>query len=221
VALFAPYDLTNKIAVANTMNERVKHVFDGEPLLLPIPADAPPDIPRIILTSKDQRYRCNITTNQLILIYTEQGKLDKEINDLREEYLALLCQIAEVVKGEWKTDVFRLGFVVRLLAFPSDPVELIKNTFIREGALKTPRQLEVHVLDRMAWDKLEINRWCRLSSAEIAGATGESKALSVLFDVNTIPEKRYDFSADSIIAFYDRALVYVSESLNTLFPVEK
>ena len=219
--LFAPYDLTNKIAAANSMNEKVKHVFDGEPILFPIPTDAPPEIPRIILTSRDQKYRCNFALDRLNLLYTEQGKPNKELNDLREQYLALLRRIAEVVKGEWKADVFRLGFVVRSLAFPSDPVGLIKNTFIREGALKTPRQLEVHVLDRMTWDKLEINRWYRLSSAEIAGATGESKALSVLFDFNTIPEKRYDFGADSIIAFYDRASAYVSESLKTLFPIEK
>jgi len=219
--LFARYDLTDKIEIANSLNQRVKRIFDGEPVLLPIPADAPAEIPRIILTSKDHRYENNIAVDRLQLIYTEQGKPEKELNDLREDYLKIIRDIAEVVKREWKADVFRLGFIVRFLAFPSDPVELIMSTFIQEGAIKTPRRLEVHVLDRMTWDELEINKWYRLSSVEIPGATGGNKALSVVFDVNTIPAKRYEFGADSITAFYDRALTYISESIKMLFPTEK
>lgn len=220
-ALFASYDLTNKLDVAHSLNKKVKHIFDGEPVLLPIPSDAPPEIPRIILASRNQRYRCNVAVGRLDFLYTQAGEPDKELTDLRDEFLTVLRQIAEVVKGEWKTDVSRLGFVVESLAFPNDPLELIKSTFIREGALKAPRRLEVHVLDRMTWDKLEVNRWYRLSTVVIPAATGERKALSVVFDVNTIPEERYDLGADSIIAFYDRASVYVSDSLKMLFPAQK
>ena len=170
--LFARYDLTNKIEVANSLNQRVKHIFDGEPVLLPIPADAPAEIPRIILTSKDRRYANNVAVDRLVLSYTEQGKPEKELNDLREDYLKIIRDISEVVKVEWKADVFRLGFIVTFLASPSDPVELIMSTFIHEGAMETPRQLAVHVLDKMTWDELEINRWYRISSLEIPEATG-------------------------------------------------
>lgn len=221
VALFAPYDLTNKLEFANTVNKRVKHIFDGDPILLPIPTDAPPEIPRIILTSRDNRYRCNISAGRLDLLYNHQGKPDKELTDLRNEYLTILRDISEIIKGELKADVFRLGFIVGSLAFPDDPVELIKSTFIREGVFKTPKQLELNVLDRITWDKLEINRWCRLSTIQIKEATGASKALSVVFDINTIPEKRYGFVVDSIIAFYDKASTYVSDSLKSLFPIKK
>lgn len=220
-ALFAPYDLTNKLDFANTVNERVKDIFDGDPILLPMPIDAPSDIPRIILASRDQRYRCNISVSRLDLLYNHQGKPDKELNDLREEYLTILSHIAEIVTGELKANVSRLGFVVGSLAFLADPVEFIKSTFIREGVFKDPRRLELHVLDRITWDKLEINRWCRLSQVEMGEATGPSKALSVVFDINTIPEKRYEFVADSIIAFCDQASTYISDSLKSLIPIEK
>ena len=219
--LFAGYNLTNKIEVANALNKRVRRVLDGEPVFFPISSDAPAEIPRIILESKDRRYVNNIAMDRLELIYNEQGKPRREIGDLREDYLRLVRDIAEVVKVELKADVFRLGFIARFLAFPSDPVQLIMSSFIQEGAIRNPFGLQVHVLDRMNWNELDVNRWYRLSSIEMSEATGGGKALSVVFDVNTISAKRYEFGASSITAFYDRASTYAAENIKVLFPGEK
>jgi len=219
--LFARYDLTNKIEVANTLNKRVRRILDGEPVFFPIPADAPAEIPRIILESKDRRYVNTVAMDRLELVYNEQGKPRKELSDLREDYLRLIGDIAGIAKVELKANVFRLGFVASFLAFPSEPVQVIMNSFLKEGAIKNPLGLQVHVLDRMTWNELEVNRWYRLSSIEMSEATGKNKALSVVFDVNTTSAKRYEFGATSITAFYDRASTYTSENIKMLFPEEK
>ena len=143
--LFARYDLTNKIEVANTLNKRVRRILDGEPVFFPIPADAPAEIPRIILESKDRRYVNTVAMDRLELVYNEQGKPRKELSDLREDYLRLIGDIAGIAKVELKATVFRLGFVASFLAFPSEPVQVIMNSFLKEGAIKNPLGLQVHV----------------------------------------------------------------------------
>lgn len=217
--LFASYDLSNKLDAAQSLNRKTKHILDSDPVLLPIPDDAPAEIPRIILASKDQRYRCNVATGRLEFAFVEGGEPQKKMEDVREQFLTVLRTIASVLKEEWKARVFRLGFVTGLLAFHSDPVGLLKGEYIREGALGSPQQLEVHTLSRLTLDDVEVNRWCRLSTIAIPTQKGERKALSVIFDINTITDKKHDFGVDSLTAFYDRATTHVSQSLETLISV--
>ena len=177
--LFGNYDLTSKIDIANTIYTESKKVFDGDPVFFPIPVDAPPEIPRIILTSKDQHYRCNVAATRLELLYSQRDHPGKELDDLKEEYLTILQDIAELVRGKLNVKVNRLGFILTAITFTEDPVELIKKHFIRDNTLMNPNQLELHVLRKLPWDDIEVNNWCRLSSQELKEPKGVKKALAV------------------------------------------
>jgi hypothetical protein len=218
--LFGQWDLNDKIELASTINKGTKKVFDGDPIFFPIPSDAPPEIPRVVLVSKNRYYRCNVAANRLELLYTAQNQPDKELQEIRDPYMTILNDIAETAKSQFKILVFRLGFIFVTLSFPENPIKLIENAFIREGALLNPEQLELHVLKKFNWDNILVNRWIRLSSVQLTGQEAERKALSVIFDINSVAEKRYDFSSDSITAFYSRAFAIVSDSIRTLFPSE-
>jgi len=69
----------------------------------------------------------------------------------------------------------------------------------------------------MAWDNLKINRGYRVSTLIKREGKEERKLLSVNFDINTIPEEKYSFDTESIVAFYDKAILHIGESLRSLF----
>ena len=220
--LFGNYDLTDKLQVASALDRATKHVFDGEPVIFPIPVDAPAEIPRIILASKDQRYRCNMATNRLEFMYDEPDQPGKELKSLTEPYSLVLRSLAEYLKGELKVSVFRLGFVITNLAFPGEePVRIIRKTFIRDDILSSSHRLEISILNRSilsAMNDVELNKWWRVSSMGVPTQEGEKQALSVLFDFNTVPEKRYDFGPQFITEFCGFVASQAINDLTILFP---
>jgi hypothetical protein len=209
------YVLADKLQLASSLLQPTKGVFDGEPILFPVPDDAPSEIPRIILASKDGKFKCNISKQRIELLYVEDTAT-KELQELREQLLKVLGEIAKVMKSESSNSIYRLGFVVDFRFFHDAPIELIKVRYIKPGAIEFPRSLELNVLDRMDWDNLTVNRWYRISARTKKKNGEEGKEMSVIFDINTIPEKKYDFSVESLVAFYDRACGYVLGNIGTL-----
>jgi hypothetical protein len=54
LVLFNPgMAISDKIRLANNINNTLGGLFDGDPVVLPLPPDAPPELPRILLSSKD------------------------------------------------------------------------------------------------------------------------------------------------------------------------
>jgi len=209
------YILSDKLELASSLLEPVKGIFNGEPILLPIPDDAPPEIPRIILTSKDGKLKCNVSKQYVELIYIEDTPT-KALQELREQLLKVLGNITKVMKSKFNSSIYRLGLVTRFIVFHDAPIELIKERYIKPGAIDYPRSLELHVLDRMDWDNLMVNRWYRISVHPKKKTDGEDKEISIIFDINTIPEKKYDFNVESLVAFYDKASGYIVSNVETL-----
>lgn len=218
--LFGSLDLTNKLAVANSLITRAQGMLDGEPAVLPVPADAPPEVPRILLSSKDGAYRCNVGIDHVELMYVERGKPASSVYQLRDAYLALLRNIAEGVRTEICTKVTRIGCVMEMVSFPAeDTVQLLMTKFMQEKAFGSPLELQLHVLHKMVWDSLQVNRWLRLLSLRRQESGKEIPILAATIDMNTPGEMQYDLGADAIVAFCSRACTHVTEELRGLFVV--
>lgn len=211
--LRASFNISNKLEVANSIHEPLKTILDGEPLLLPLPDEAPTEIPRISLTSKNNKYQCNISKEFIEFAYREDKPI-KGLSELREQYLEVVGIISKVLKDKLRSTIFRNGLVIRFTIPHETPVVSVKDKFIKSGILNTPRALELNVLDRMEWEALIINRWYRIAT-KTEQSNGE-KVISVVYDINTITEKKYDFSVESSVAFFDKACTYVQDSIKTL-----
>ena len=217
--LFGTYDLRDKLAKANILHQTVKQIFDGDPFLFPIPDNAPNEIPGIVLRSKDDTYQSIVAPNRVEVTYREKGLPTKEPSAIRDFYLGILGSFSTVLRSKWNSTIVRLGLVLELISFAEDPVALIVKNYVREGAIKNPEEIAIHSLSRIKFDELDINRWCRLSSAKTKNAHGERKVLQVVFDLNIVPSEGYSFNEDAIIGFYDKALRHSLDSLNLLFPI--
>ena len=198
-AIFGVIDIRDPLEVGHQVRSATGDLLDGEPLVLPLPSDAPSEIPRIVLKSKDERYSCNVSGVRLDLFYREKNPTRKWI-DLRDEYLQYLLGISHTLVETLRATITRLGSIAEFVVpINTSPSLILRRAYLKEGILPGDREIQLGVLHRQSWETIEINRWVRLTGKE-----GES-ALRVVVDINTIPEKKYDFDVDGIGSFYNRA----------------
>lgn len=197
-ALFGAFDIRDPLELGQCVRSSVGDLLSGEPLVLPLPSDAPLEIPRIVLKDKEEHYSCNISGARLDLYYREKNPSVKW-TDLRDEYLKHLFSISQTIVKALRARITRLGSVAELrVPVGASPSLTIRKAFLRDGVLAGEREIQLAVLHRESWETIEINRWVRLT-----GKAGES-ALRVVIDINSIPEKQYDFEVDNIASFYNR-----------------
>jgi hypothetical protein len=216
VAIFGDIDLANKIEVAAGLSKTAENLFDGEPTILPIPIDAPPEIPRVILASKDSTRSCNVMPTRLDFFFTQKERPGKKLSEVKEDYLGWLSDIAEVTKAKLKVKVERLGIITELAIFPEqEPIRFMREMFLREEPFGGSREIHLNILDRFMWDTMEVNRWYRFRCFS-SGIAEEPDALHVLIDINTLPEVIHDFGAEGISSFCSQVFTFIESDLRSL-----
>lgn len=196
-ALFGHIDIRDPLEVGHQLRSKTGNLFDGEPLVLPLPSDAPLEIPRIILKSKDDVHSCNVSAERLDLFYRAKQPTRKWI-DLREEYFSRLSLISQTLVETLGVHVERLGSIAQFdVPVGQGASSIIRKAYLKDGILPGQHEIQLGVLDRQSWETIEINRWIRLRGHE------EESTLHIIVDINTIPEKKYDFDLKGIESFYN------------------
>ena len=70
-AIFTPdFNISNSLKIANTAFNLMGDRLDGEPTILPIPQDAPADIPRVTLQSSDNLLSLSVAPSRTNLVFS-------------------------------------------------------------------------------------------------------------------------------------------------------
>lgn len=198
-------------------------VLDGDPISLPIPSNAPPEIPRIILSSKDQALRLEVSTSRVDMRW--QRVTDDARLDLGEFTAAALRAFASYQRAI-EAHPGRLGFIVvrsaehenpgRLLAEHFCRPELLSNQPGKKGPLNRPEQFEIHSHKTFTLGQFRLNSWVRFKS----GTRKNRPILLVEEDLNTPAQDLADvqFSDDQMREFFSRTALE-SEAILRLYLV--
>jgi len=220
IALFlATMDQSDKLGIAQHIVGASAGLLDGEPVVLPIPKDSPPELPRILLQSKDGNYTCQVTGERIDLIFREtSGTPRLRLKDLLDQHVQIAVSVAEVVSKEHKASMYRIGFVTELLS----ELEVSSNQFIRDRFLKTerfplPYQTNINLLHRSRTDTFDINRWFKISTLRNKEDPENDLALTVTFDINSLPERKYDLDGLAIRRFCQHGSILIKEGLAEYF----
>lgn len=191
---FTPRLALNANKLLSYLLSRWGDTFQGAPTVLPIPDDAPPEIPRIMLVSADQSYRLNVSPVRTDVFVARQAP-DKDIELL--EFLrwssGLLSDLAEFAT----TQVGRLACVLTRIARTEDPGRSLAQHFCKDewlladGPLNRPEDFELHAHKRFRLTgEFVINSWVRCKTATVTDKQRglDSRAVLVEQDFNTLPE---------------------------------
>lgn len=119
-------------------------IFDAPPVQVPIPNDAPPEFPRIILNSIDTRFNSNITLSRTDIFFSIPGDNKLILSDLLQTQKSNSENIFNFLIGRGII-INRIGFIViteKILSpEEGDRYVYLRNNFIKEGRFNNPKEL--------------------------------------------------------------------------------
>jgi len=217
VLFFESFAFRNKLAIASKINDAVGHLFDGDPMMLDLAPEAPPEIPRMQLKDSKSIYSLNFSLNRIDFFYNEPGKASKKYDSVRDEYLKYFFKINRLVKEDYHLGIPRIALVIKALA----EIEIGSNLFLHQEFLgrkeffQNTHALEIHALEKTVIGQFAINRWFRIKTAR--DPLGKDDNLFVEIDINTLPEKSQDFGKQEIEEFYSNGIEFAKDSFLSCF----
>lgn len=208
VALFSPgIDLSDKLALAQKVKQETGTLFDGESIVLPIPNDAPAEIPRIVLRNKNNQVSLNISLNKIdFFVKPKEGSSlinsSKEVNKIYKSLLDTLYKVSPLV-------IHRVGHVFNQQATVDNSVEFISTHYF--GDFKKGRSwqdINFGLLKRILIDKKLSNIWFRINPGKRQDGDVDMKKIAVVFDVNTLPKEVHKYDAVSILKYLEESAKY-------------
>ncbi|MDP3723712.1 MAG: hypothetical protein Q8R91_09485 [Candidatus Omnitrophota bacterium] len=164
------------------------NVLDGQLMSLPLPPDAPPEIPRLTLPSADQRLKLEISPLRTNL-FRSRTKSDANVN--AAEFLALAGRIFERYMQVTNAVVGRLSSVVVKYEAIQRPGIEIATHFCKEERLTTvlnrPENFEIHAHKVYEPHGFKVNSWVRTKTGFLRP---ENEPIVVIeHDLNTLHEE--------------------------------
>jgi hypothetical protein len=206
--------ITNKLKVANAINDNLSCLFDSDPIILPLPEDAPPEFPRIQMFSKDKRYSLSITSNRIDFIfqYKEEDEKLFPIPGFFEKFLTIFQYFSENLHTQFTRSAIVTNWIIELENISA--AEVLLDKYIQDKTpIVKPYELELHYLTKGFAAEFEINKWVRIKSARKMGEPEKNNLIVFLIDINTIAEKTYEFDKDSLQRFLEKSNRITEETI--------
>jgi len=195
----------NKVKIAANILDNI-HLFEDEQAILPIPDDAPAEIPRIILKGKE--YECQISLKQIVFLTnssTDTLSL-KKIEELIEEFKKLIAVIIETTNMRFS----RFGFVVKG-SLTIEPFSFIKEYYLKDKIL-TCNGYEFGFLTNLELAERNFNKWVKYKNQE--------NKVDFIIDYNTLSNINDEIPLQLLSLILDNINNEFTSDYNKLFETE-
>lgn len=202
----------DKLKIANAINDSLSNLFDGDHVILPIPEDAPSDIPRIQLNSKDKQYSLYIAKSRLDFVFKyKEGKEEIHINNIFQKFLTIFQYFKEEIHTQITRCAIITNWIIKLERLPA--AESLLSKYIRnEAPIDKPYGLELHCLDRELIAGFEVNKWLRIIATPKITEL-EQNSVTILIDINTLAERIYEFDKQSLQNFLEESNSIINKTI--------
>lgn len=226
-SIFTPdFNLSNSLAIANLVVELAGEYIGGEPMILPIPQDAPAEIPRINFISPDKSWKVNISLDRVNMFYDAPiGSQEEPIS--AEIFASIISEFFSKYHERLNLRVQRLGFVSHRLIIDENTLEFLLDRFCNKDQtgqgkpFDNPKRFEIHSLKKYPWGDFNINSWVRMKFLPIIIGEGEIRSgFKVENDLNTFDASEdpdVNFSENETKQFFHRIPGHVDEILKLYF----
>lgn len=164
VLFFSNFAYGTKLNLVNALNKSIPVLFEKDPTFLPIPDDAPPEIPRIVLSNKTGEFQCNISVNRIDFFYYER-KEPILFDEVFQKAYPLYKDLFVAIKSNFNPSIDRMSLVTKLFsALSESSVNLIMKLFLKERMFGNPYSLSMVILYKEVLDIFKTNRLTKIRS---------------------------------------------------------
>lgn len=123
-------NLSKPIEIASSFmsNAGIGNLYNGQPTILPIPQDAPSEIPRIILKNANESYVCNFSQDRVDFTFNRKDS-SGTLQDASDTFLNYLISHVEVINNNLRVPINRIGILITLVY----PLKESSNKFMSEN----------------------------------------------------------------------------------------
>lgn len=215
LVIFSPgIVIANKLKVANTINDNLSSLFDSDPVMLPLPEDAPSELPRIQMSSKDKRYSLSIALKRIDFVfqYKEEDEKLFPIPGFFEKFLTIFQYFSENIHTQFIRSAIITNWIMEIER--SSAAEFLLDKYIQHKTpIVKPYELELHSLTKETVADFEVNRWVRIKSTHKKTEPEKSNLILFIIDINTLAEKSYEFDKDSLQRFLEQSSRITKETI--------
>ncbi len=197
--------------------------FDGEMKVLPLPAEIPPEIHRVVLQSSDGRWRLSMAPARIDSVWRNTAGASEA------SLTTVVSQCAEVQERyieEAGVRVGRVAVVIHRLCPVENPAETLIERFCNEASQREPfnhsKSFEIHnhkvYAPRREGTDYTVNSWVRCKTAN--RVPDDHPVILVEQDLNTLATELESqrFDTARMRAFFAAAPVEADEILRKYFP---
>lgn len=219
-------NISNSLKIANLVVGIIGEYVGEEPSILPIPQNAPPEVPRILFGSTDKKWGLNISLQRANLFYTvDPASTEERISE--EEF----SSVASMFFGEYQKKltlrVQRLAFVTERSWIGDNALSYILERFCSKSQISENRpfyntkRFEIHSLKKYPWEGFNINSWVRIKFLPIKTGDDETApAILITNDLNTLSlneAQDENFSDGQILKYFNEIPLELKNILKLYF----
>ncbi len=220
-SIFTPGFSFRPTALLTYLLQHWGNKFDGKPLSIPLPDNAPPEIPSIVLTNKDSSLKMDVSRSRTNVSW---NRTSSEVNP---DVLSVIDEMNDILRNIIKdqgASAGRLAFILNRFAPVEDVAKMLAAHFCKEEwlttALKQPENFELHVHERhvLGTGQLNVNNWFRVRTGHLV--VDSKSAVLVQQDINTMAEElgSQHFKLEQIQTFFHEAIKLDDQVLALYFP---
>lgn len=220
-SVFTPGFIFSTSEIFKKLMELGPDLFDGDPFVLPLPEDAPHEIPRITLENKDKSYKLEVAPARVNFFRNKTREEDKIIPD---EFVKVAATILTGLLDNIGARCDRIAAVINRFAYKDNPskeiaVHFCKDNFMK-GPFDRPSEFELHSLRKYGFPgSFKVNSWVRIKSGQMKSKNGLSRSVVIAHqDINTLAEETRAYTSEEILSFYAKICDEFDQILRLYFP---
>jgi len=173
------------LQIASRVIESVPEFADVDPVIFPLPRDAPPEFPQILINNEEKGWRLQFSPMKCDLFYSPESPDDFSL--VLEQVQAVASKLWDVLEQQLLAHGNRLGLVANFESRIENASQVIVSKYIKSGFIQNAHEVRFHYLQKFTRGDFSLNCWVRIQNrVKSAEAT---EALQLLVDVNTVAEK--------------------------------
>lgn len=205
--------------MAQAIREASSGLLTADPVLPNLPAYAPPQVPRLVLRSPDNRWTYQVRGDRLDFVFQLPPEMlgQATLAETRRIQAQTGSAIWEALAAGFQAAGNRIGVVCVFFTRDLGAVGMLRRGFLQPSDAPEPHELQIHALHRMALQDVTVNRWTRVAAGVPLRGDHDRDGLRVEIDVNTLPETPFQVGSESVRGFLQQAEGVVTSTLAVLF----
>ena len=221
ISLFTPTLQFSQSKILAQLAGKFSNAFDGAPISLPLPPDAPQEIPRLILQDGGGKFKLEIALSRVNFFrYRKEDDSVMAAEDVFKLCLPILEEYIKITSAK----VGRLAIVSVKTLKHETPGVILAQHFCKDKWLESspqPENFEVHFHKRYDLDGFNVNNWLRCKSGILEKE--KTKVVIVQQDINTFAGDidKKEFTMKEISKFLKNADGEQNHQLAQYFPTNE